>query len=397
MADSQGASSGTAPSRTTSGRRLTLTDWPIFSAGTHKGDTYTEADLTEMLRVHDTHRGNPDYEPLVLRGHDNPEHGQQAKPEDILGGIPNMKRTGGVLRGDLDIDDPKMVEWLSQFDATGLRRRIRLSAEIVKREGVGQFLRAVALVPNPHLRDLPKDGSIQFHSEDYEGAGIRIASSTPSDGEGVRMSLVEKFRTWFAEVKGELPADKQAALEAQGAALFEEKTKPGDSSPERTVQLTEAAQKMVEGAQAQAKAATEKAEALEKQFAEQQTEHRAELAAREVGDLIGKGKLFPSCREYAEAILRSPADVVVKTYSEKDGTKTAVETKMAAADAFRKFLDAQGKVIDFGTLSVHSTEEDNKARFTESGDPNKVAEAEAERIAKGAGWSADADDKGVKP
>lgn len=87
----------------------------IFAAGTHNGDTYTEADLDEMIAA----EKQVGFAAPLKDGHHNDDPGYPA-----LGWVKNLRRSGTTLLADF-LEMPKAV-----YEAIVGRRYDRLSSEI---------------------------------------------------------------------------------------------------------------------------------------------------------------------------------------------------------------------------------------------------------------------------
>ncbi len=108
----------------------------IFATGTHNGDTYTEADLDEMVKAH----GALDFRPAIKVGHTKDSPGAPA-----YGWVQNLRRVGQKLVADFTDMHDSVVE--------ALRKRAydRVSSEVyfnLNRGGkkFGRALKAVALL-----------------------------------------------------------------------------------------------------------------------------------------------------------------------------------------------------------------------------------------------------------
>jgi hypothetical protein len=97
--------------------RFTLKGVEIFAAGTHKGDSYSEADLDAMVSAHSA----LDFKPPFKAGHDKAV-GVDGQP--ALGWIENLRREGSKLLADIS-DVPATV-----LGAIKAKAYDRVSAEV---------------------------------------------------------------------------------------------------------------------------------------------------------------------------------------------------------------------------------------------------------------------------
>ena len=96
--------------------------WPLFESGTHKGRTYTDADLDNMVAANEQ-IGNK-IKPFLKLGHDNGQGLLQEDGYPSAGLLTRLYRTGTVLMADVK-NIPRRIADLIQKRAYG-----RMSAEI---------------------------------------------------------------------------------------------------------------------------------------------------------------------------------------------------------------------------------------------------------------------------
>jgi hypothetical protein len=274
----------------------------IFAAGTHNGDTYTEADIDDMVRAF----GELDFQPPLKAGHSEDRKGMPA-----LGWIGNLRRIGSKLIADFT-GMPALVR-----DAIKDKRYNTVSSEIYWNltRGAKKFrraLKAVALLGAeiPAVAGLkPLHEMFDADAEVHNGADVRLFNDggdmTPEE---VKVLLAEAIGPLVKQL-GDLTASKQSSDD-----LSQSISNMQDNEAKR---LAKEAMNRAEAAEKALKAEREAREAAEKVNADSSTR------ITKLEDDARRNKLYSlaeTCRipalrgyvqQFADLATRNNADVKV--------------------------------------------------------------------------------------
>jgi len=240
-------------------------DWiEIFEAGTHRGKTYTEADLDAMVANFAAHRDR--IKPPLKLGHDDEQQAAKLSGLPAVGWLDELKRMGTKLVARFR-DVPRVVK-------EAVRRRLykRMSAEIytdigqVVKGARGMALRAVALVDIPEVKTLQDilalaetlpavdafDDSgadvlvVEYEEHPQEGSsGPDNGSGTDTDTKGSVMSdalatQVERLSEQNGELRAEMKrlSEQLDTLQAEKADVAEKFGEASDAKDRLTAELT---------------------------------------------------------------------------------------------------------------------------------------------------------------
>lgn len=281
-----------------------LHDVDIFATGTHNGDTYTVADLDEMVRAF----GELDFKPPIKAGH------SEREPKDVaglpaLGWVENLRRVGDKLIADFT-HMPKLV-----YEAIRDRRYATRSAEIywnLERGGkkYSRALKALSILGGeiPAVAGLrPLYEYFSLHCP-YAGTYKEFASD-----DGAKFYF-EDPQKGIEDMADPITKEQFDALEKRYAAL-EKAMKDQDAAREKLLADAKAA------AEADAKRYKDELAARDQRLAALESErHKASVQA--VADTCTVPALRPFVRVFQDLATRTAG---IKAYAadgkEEDATK----------------------------------------------------------------------------
>ncbi len=315
----------------------------IFAPGTHNGDTYTEADLDDMIAAH----AALDFRPALKVGHSKDSPGAPA-----YGWVTNLRKAGGKLVADFESMHDSVIKALKD------RSYDRVSSEIylnLKRGGKSfrRALKAVALLG----ADVPAvAGLTPLHKMEFAADGFDSVAACEQALDIQKQSIIDSLTERVAKLSEQVNTqkeqdamtikelqEKKAALEAQLAEL----KKAGDKADGTKIakfeqDLAEIGTQMK--ALAEAAATGEENQRLRAQVSLLMEKDRA----REVAERVAKCKVI-AFQADLEAIythaLASPA-VKVKHFAVKDGKRTESEkTITEVVDSLVGQINASSKKL----------------------------------------------------
>lgn len=349
----------------------------IFKPGQHvaaSGDAFnfSESDVTAMIAAYDPTK----HEAPIVVGH--PKHDLPA-----YGWVKSLSFSDGVARAAPDQVDPAFAEMV----AAGRYKKISASfyhpqspsnpvpgVFYLRHVGfLGAQPPAVKGLRNPEFNEADEQiVSFEFSEESYGWASIsRLFRSLREyiigkDGAAVADELIPN---WQLDSLQSLANQKENDdAEAPVAPSFSDPLKTPPTS--KGDGMTTAAEQM---AALQAENARLKVEADAMSVRETKIA-KAELAQRQAANaafceqLVADAKLHPRLKGNAASFLDAlPVDQSVE-FAEDDGTKSA----KPLSDAFRAFLTAQPKIVEFGESKL------GKQRVIDIDDPAAVAQKAVE-------------------
>ena len=195
-----------------------IPDVEIFGVGTHNGQTYTEADLDEIVRAFQELRNSGDggYSPPIKLDHIDGQPTFDDVPPDggpAFGWVDNLRRVGSTLIADFKAVPAKLKDLI---DAGAYRPR---SAEIwwdleVDGKKYAKALKAVALLgvrmaAVRSLKDMVKlyEGQPVFQYDAERQAKVQTVFSFEDMKGGGAKALIGKIMDGMKELMGMMPAN----------------------------------------------------------------------------------------------------------------------------------------------------------------------------------------------
>lgn len=275
-----------------------MPDQEVFAAGTWNGDSYSVADLDEMVKAYHETAGK--FDPSIKLTHDHP------KGWPAVGWVKDLRRVGEKLVADF-VKIPKKV--FEMIQAGGFRGK---SAEVLwgpKVDGkeYKYLLKAVAILGvDPKAVETIDDmisalytsdgGEARAYKADDLGGNSRAYDLEKT--EGADMNEVEQLKKDLADANA-----KNVELSGEVAKYAKAEGDLKKTAADAETRAAEAIKR------------AEKAEGELKAYAAKEVETRITGI---VDKLVADGKVAPAKKEYAKNLLMGVAGNVEKTYSIAD-------------------------------------------------------------------------------
>jgi hypothetical protein len=314
----------------------------VFAAGTWNGDTYTNADLDEMVRAQAEIGAL--LKPYLKLGHSKTQTLLSSGDLPAAGWMTGLRRQGSKLVADWT-DIPKKV-----YELLRLRAYKRVSSEVLwnvtaNGKKYPYALKAVALLGG----ETPAVQTLEDVLALYAACGPATAYSAGSEARCYDLNPQETNAMNEKELK-----DKIAALESENKDLREGKAK--EFAAENTALKTANADLKKENGELKVRADGAETKLTEYALAAK----KAKVTAK-IDKLIADRKILPAQKEAAFAMLMAAAGTDEKAYSlgGKDATlDEAVEKFFTSAGAAEVNTDEgseAGKPIDGEDLAEKAT------------------------------------------
>jgi len=277
----------------------------LFRAGKYRGKTYDIEFIDAVIKNHPVLKAE--------EGLDTPmkvDHSESAR--DLVGDIIKVYRLGETLLGDILLTEQFAVDKY----ANGTWKKI--SAELYhnyvseqSEKEYGPTLRGAAIVAHPQVKKIK---GLAVNGEEFDDEG------------GGKMDL-EKLMEGIRGIFSEFAESLRGAIK---------------SEPQKTPESASVEQLQEQLIQAQTALAAEKDNSRKLRL-----DAFSERVVTVLDELTAKGYMIPAAREFAEAILLTEVSqdgVVVLGEGDK-------QEKLSISAAFKKFMEANGKVIEYSEKS----------------------------------------------
>ncbi len=328
----------------------------IFKPGKHvaaSGDAFnfSESDVAAMVRAYDPAK----HEAPIVVGH--PKHDGPA-----YGWVKSLEFAGGVIRAEPDQVDAAFAELV------GAGRFKKISASFYHPESASNPVPGVYYLRHVGFLGAQPPAVKGLRNPEFNEADEKIVSFDFSEQGYAWSSLASMFRALREYVIGKDGADKADQLipnwqidqmqrsadeirkeelddevAATAVPAFSDPVKPPTLTPP-IVKGTEMTPEEIAALQAENTRLKADADAVAATIAAAGQAQRHTVNAAFCEQLVTDAKLHPKLKDNAVAFLNAMSTEQVVEFAEADGKKS----DKTMADAFRAFLTAQPKIVEFG-------------------------------------------------